>query len=422
MIAANVSGNVMTSDDFGVTWGPENDLGILGWGAVDGSSNHATLVAAPFFGDLYISHDTGVTWAPDVGIPNVGWSDVAVSANGNFIVAVGGGHNIWTSYDGGTTWTEQPGSGSRAWNSVAISQTTNRVVAIDKGGMIYVSDDAGVTWSPEVSLDGGVWLEAAISSDGRTAAVVAPGAKIFIGTDPDEDAPVISSIHTELSGTMATITWNTNELASSQVVYGNTPSYGTTTTISDVTPRVLNHTVVLSNLPTCRTYHFAIVTQDAAQNTTTSTDQTFSIGGCPQSGSGGGSGSRSGGTTSVSSAGTQDNVVAIIKANSALLTNAYKAGFVLPLWIRNILGLNTSAAPSVWQSDLQLGSTGAGVTWLQQFLIDQKIGPAALALGKHGTTNLFGVLTKSALIEWQVAHNIQPAQGYYGPRTRASMQ
>jgi hypothetical protein len=69
--------------------------------------------------------------------------------------------------------------------------------------------------------------------------------------------------------------------------------------------------------------------------------------------------------------------------------------------------------------DLELGSSGADVTLVQQFLIAQNKGPAAAALKAHGATAYFGMLTRAALAEWQAAHKITPALGYFGPKTKS---
>ncbi len=74
---------------------------------------------------------------------------------------------------------------------------------------------------------------------------------------------------------------------------------------------------------------------------------------------------------------------------------------------------------SVFNRNLQLGSVGADVTALQEWLIAQKKGSAAAALQAHGTTKLFGALTKAALMELQSAVGISPASGYFGALTRA---
>jgi len=71
------------------------------------------------------------------------------------------------------------------------------------------------------------------------------------------------------------------------------------------------------------------------------------------------------------------------------------------------------------QTDLTDGATGAGVIWLQTFLINKKSGPASTALANVGATGYFGTLTTNALVEYQRLNNITPASGYYGPVTRS---
>lgn len=71
------------------------------------------------------------------------------------------------------------------------------------------------------------------------------------------------------------------------------------------------------------------------------------------------------------------------------------------------------------KANLAFGSQGTSVQTLQEFLVEQAKGPAALALGAHGTTRNFGKLTKAALAEWQMAVGVSPAFGNFGPTTRA---
>lgn len=100
-------------------------------------------------------------------------------------------------------------------------------------------------------------------------------------TSGDFTAPVASSLSaSSTASTTAQIAWTTNELASSKVSYGPTSSYGTSTAITDTSPRVLSHTVSLSRLLGCTTYHYAVVSADASSNIGTSTDGTFITSGC----------------------------------------------------------------------------------------------------------------------------------------------
>jgi hypothetical protein len=92
---------------------------------------------------------------------------------------------------------------------------------------------------------------------------------------PDVTAPVISSLTATPTDTSVAITWTTDEVASSRVSYGLTSSYGTTTSETDTSPRVTSHSVTISSLTPSTTYHYRVLSTDAATNTVTGTDQTF---------------------------------------------------------------------------------------------------------------------------------------------------
>jgi Putative peptidoglycan binding domain len=70
--------------------------------------------------------------------------------------------------------------------------------------------------------------------------------------------------------------------------------------------------------------------------------------------------------------------------------------------------------------DLTVGSTGADVKALQEFLNANGAQVAASGAGSPGSeSNYFGGLTKAALAKYQAAHGIKPAAGYFGPITRS---
>lgn len=72
-----------------------------------------------------------------------------------------------------------------------------------------------------------------------------------------------------------------------------------------------------------------------------------------------------------------------------------------------------------FQVNLGVGSRGQDVSALQQFLISQNRGSAALALSRVGATAYFGGMTRSALAEFQAQVGIIPASGNFGPITRS---
>lgn len=102
-------------------------------------------------------------------------------------------------------------------------------------------------------------LQAIMGSTGTTTAT----------TTIDVVAPVISNIVTSgVASTTATVSWNTNELATGKLSYGtSTPLtlYMSTTTLSSA------HSFNLTGLTASTTYQLMVESKDAANNTATST-------------------------------------------------------------------------------------------------------------------------------------------------------
>lgn len=69
-------------------------------------------------------------------------------------------------------------------------------------------------------------------------------------------------------------------------------------------------------------------------------------------------------------------------------------------------------------ANLREGGRGSDVLALQQFLISENKGSAAVALSRVGATSYFGVLTRAALAEFQARVGISPALGNFGTITR----
>ncbi len=91
---------------------------------------------------------------------------------------------------------------------------------------------------------------------------------------PDTTPPVISAATVSIiSSSAVTISWTTNEPATSQVEYGLTTSYGTLTVLDSTL--FTSHSVPLTGLQANTIYHWRIKTKDAAGNLTVSGDATF---------------------------------------------------------------------------------------------------------------------------------------------------
>lgn len=89
----------------------------------------------------------------------------------------------------------------------------------------------------------------------------------------DTVAPILSIIHSSVTTSAATITWMTNENADSQVMYGVTSAYGSSTILN--TALMTSHSQMITGLNAATTYHFQVKSKDASGNMATSADMTF---------------------------------------------------------------------------------------------------------------------------------------------------
>ena len=89
--------------------------------------------------------------------------------------------------------------------------------------------------------------------------------------------PVISLVSAgSITTSGATITWTTDKSADSQVDYGTTTSYGSSTTLN--TTPVTSHSQALTGLSNGTLYHYRVKSRDSLNNLTTSGDNTFTTG------------------------------------------------------------------------------------------------------------------------------------------------
>ncbi len=90
----------------------------------------------------------------------------------------------------------------------------------------------------------------------------------------DIASPVISEVSvSEITETIATIAWVTNEPATSQVEYGTTGAYGSTSRLDQAL--VVSHSVTLSNLEPNTVYHYRAKSRDSSNNLAISADYSF---------------------------------------------------------------------------------------------------------------------------------------------------
>jgi len=90
----------------------------------------------------------------------------------------------------------------------------------------------------------------------------------------DVTPPLITNVlSTNITGASATITWNTDEAATSQVEYGTTNAYGAITTLD--TNLAFSHSITLTGLNPETTYHYRVKSSDSSNNQAVSNDFIF---------------------------------------------------------------------------------------------------------------------------------------------------
>jgi uncharacterized lipoprotein YddW (UPF0748 family)/chitodextrinase len=128
-----------------------------------------------------------------------------------------------------------------------------------------------------------------LSTGTYTVSVTAPGyvpnsgqvtisagqvANLNVTLTADTTPPTVSNVRTaNVQATNAQILWDTSENADSQVEYGLTASYGSSTTLDPAA--VTAHAVQLTGLTRTTLYHYRVKSKDPAGNLTTSGDYTF---------------------------------------------------------------------------------------------------------------------------------------------------
>ena len=126
------------------------------------------------------------------------------------------------------------------------------------------------TLSPQNGLTFTSW-----SDGGAQTHNIVVGASNMVRTASFADLtpPVISSVSANTTSSSAAIRWTTNEPADSQVQYGLTSAYGSTTPLDST--RTTSHTVTITGLRAQTTYHYRVLSRDAAGNLRVSGDFTL---------------------------------------------------------------------------------------------------------------------------------------------------
>jgi regulation of enolase protein 1 (concanavalin A-like superfamily)/LmbE family N-acetylglucosaminyl deacetylase len=159
----------------------------------------------------------------------------------------------------------------------------------------------GNQWTLSHSRDGTSWTSAPPFTHAMTVASVGPfvgnsggSAPAFEGKidhfrviaampvpPPDATPPVVTDVTPSPGAVAATVTWTTDEPATSEVAFGPSSAYENGS-VSSSTP-TLTHRKLLRGLRCGTVYHFQIRSSDEAGNEATTPDATFTTGACSAS-------------------------------------------------------------------------------------------------------------------------------------------
>ncbi len=156
--------------------------------------------------------------------------------------------------------------------------TTSQVMVCDpEGGCTWTELDETLVTAHSVSLSGLkpniVYKFTATSTDARENQVIYEGEFTTLsGTVATQ--PQISGVKVaNITDSTAVINWQTDKPASSQVEYGTTDAYGSTTPLDQ--KLTTSHSITITGLNPTTTYHFRVRAKDASGSEATSQDQTF---------------------------------------------------------------------------------------------------------------------------------------------------
>ncbi len=168
---------------------------------------------------------------------------------------------------------------------------------VDSGSPAYLRvKRVGNQWTLRHSRDGTNWTSTASFAHAMTVTSVGPFVGNSGGSAPafaglvdyfrvisappppagDTTPPQITGASVSQGSVAATVTWTTNEPATSEVAYGTSTAYGATVSS---TALKTSHRALL-RLTCGTTYHFQIRSRDAAGNQGSSTDATFATNAC----------------------------------------------------------------------------------------------------------------------------------------------
>ncbi len=246
-------------------------------GLTGGTVYHYRVKSKDAAGNLTVSADfTFTTVTPDTTAPTASLTSASnITSSGattySFTVTFSDNIAIKVSTLGSTDIrVTGPNGFTQTATFVSVDTNTNGTPRV----ATYRINTPGGTWD---TTDNGTYTIAMLASqvsDTSSNFVVAGTLGTFTVNIPDTTPPTLSAItSTGLTNSSGTVTWTSNEAADSQVEFGTTTSYGSSTTLN--ASMVTSHSVNVTGLQPGTLYHYRVKSKDAAGNLTTSADFTF---------------------------------------------------------------------------------------------------------------------------------------------------
>jgi hypothetical protein len=152
-----------------------------------------------------------------------------------------------------------------------------------RGALEIAFDGTGATATASGDLDpnGAVFYGPSVTAvqksngDGTFTALTmsGPDAAGLVVIGPFAPAPLISAVQSSVTSSSATVTWTTDQLSDSQVDYGPSVAYGTSTPVD--TTMTTSHSVAINGLQPGTTYHYRVRSKNSSGVSGTSGDFVF---------------------------------------------------------------------------------------------------------------------------------------------------
>ena len=361
--AADQSGRGNTLTLINATWAAGHSNGAVQF---NGTSSRAEL-PSPAIDLAFTDAFTISVWVHPTTLAT-GWHMIAARQVG------AGGGDAWFLGHNGTTLNFF--AGAVVTTSLAAGQWTHiaavkngATVAVYKNGVLAASTTTATTPlatdANEVGIGAGnngnpSWGEyfqgrlddLRFYREARTAQQIQSDRDTPVGMVPDTLPPVIANVVAAATAGTATITWTTDEASTSQVEFGPTTSYGSTSVLDPAL--MTSHTVVLEGLALNTQYHYRVRSRDGGLNEATSGDFTFTTTAGPATLVAAYGFEEASGTTAVDSAG--DDHPGTLTGGTARATGRYGRGLSLDgvndgVSVASEAGLNPGTGPfsvGVW--------------------------------------------------------------------------